>query len=114
MVVPFSFAFRGNIHLGGEIMTKTKNPRVFLKRYYLINKRAYLGFSQLTVAKRMGMQVCTYNQIENGKLGNLMNAYWLQKLADALNTPIAEIVRLESDYFVKYLKVNKINRDYLI
>ena len=38
MVVPFSFAFRGDIHPGGEIMTKTNNPRVFLKRYYLINK----------------------------------------------------------------------------
>jgi|LSQX01.2.fsa_nt_gb transcriptional regulator with XRE-family HTH domain len=94
-------------------MTKTKSPRVYLKRYYLISRRAYLKFSQLTVAKRTGMQVCTYNQIENGKLGNLMNAYWLQKLADALNTPIAEIVRLESAHFVNYLKVNKINRDYL-
>lgn len=33
MVVPFSFAFRGNIHPGGEIMTKTKNPRVFSKTH---------------------------------------------------------------------------------
>lgn len=41
-----------------------------------------------------------------------MNAYWLEKLADALNTQIGDIVRLESDYFVKHLKVNKINRDY--
>ncbi len=94
-------------------MTKTKNPRVYLKRTYLIVKRAELGISQLTVATRMGMNHCTYNQIENGKLGNLMNAYWLEKLADALETSVDEIVHLESDYFVKYLKVNKINRDYL-
>lgn len=93
-------------------MTKTKNPRVYLKRTYLISKRAKLGISQLTVATRMGMDHCTYNH-ENGKLGNLMNAYWLEKLADALETSIDEIVHLESGYFVKYLKVNKINRNYL-
>lgn len=65
-------------------MTRTKKERIFIKRYYLVNKRHQLGLSQLDIATRIGMEHPTYNQIENGKLGLLMNAYWLEKLVDAL------------------------------
>ena len=94
-------------------MSKAEEKRMAVKRSYLISRRHELNITQYRVADRIGMEVTTYNQIENGKLGNLMNAYWLEKLAYALELPVDVVVRLESKYYVDYCKVNNLHRYYL-
>jgi len=87
---------------GGVLMTQKKNRRfVYLKREYLLERRKKLGLTQYVLAERSGFDVIAYNQIENGKLGNLMNAPKLVGLAQALEIPLEtlceeEIVYLES------------------
>ena len=90
--------------------TKTKLNRINIRRNYLYKRRHELNMSQAAVAYAMGMEISTYNQIENGKLGNLMNTFWLSRLSKALKVPIDYLVESECYYFVKYCEVNKIER----
>ena len=51
----------------------------------------------------------TYNRVEYGVTGFLMNATRLKLLADALRMSIAEIVRLESDFYSNFCSLNHLN-----
>lgn len=59
----------------------------------------------MKVAKLVGWDHCTYNQIENGKLGNLMNAKKLKALADAFEVDVGELINKEIEYLNEYEKL---------
>ena len=89
-------------------MSKPKTPRVYLIRMYLVTRRFELGYSQYKVAQLCNYELPTYNQIENGKLGHLMNAYHLKNIATVLGFSIEEMVELESNYLIEFYKANNI------
>lgn len=75
-----------------------------LKRYYLTNYRFENGFTQKEVAEAMGIEVCAYNGIENGKRGDLMNAEKLLRLADFLKVDVRQLCLDEIAYQSKKRK----------
>lgn len=88
-------------------MPRLKQPNAnVLIRMYLYKYREKKGLSQLKVAKLVGWDHCTYNQIENGKLGNLMNAKKLKGLADAFDVDVSEIIDKEIEYLNEYERLN--------
>lgn len=68
--------------------------------------------SQQNVADACNIDIVTYNQIENGKRGNLMNAKKLIALAVAFNVSVEKICHLEADYLDHFNKVNHIERSW--
>ena len=77
----------------------TKNQeKVRRPRHYLITIRAEKKISQNVVCLRAGIIQSLYSRIENGYRGSLMNARQLISLADALEVPVEELVRLEARY----------------
>lgn len=87
-------------------MPRIKQPNAnVLIRMYLYKYREKKGLSQLKVAKLVGWDHCTYNQIENGKLGNLMNAKKLKALADAFEVDVSELIENEIAYLNEYEKL---------
>lgn len=87
--------------------TKTKEPRRILRRQYLINYRFVANLTQEKVAEGIGVALPTYNAIENGKQGNLMNAPKLVALAAILNVKLDELCAQEIAYLDKVNSLNK-------
>ena len=89
-------------------MTKPKQPRIYKMRRYIVDRRSELGLSQSRIAELIGMDRPTYNQIENGKQGYLMNATRLKALALALKLPVSVVVDFESEYFIQFCRRNNL------
>lgn len=55
--------------------------------------RLYAGFSQLTVAERVGISLDNYGRIERGQASPTLDT--LLGVADAIGVPLAHLVREE-------------------
>lgn len=74
------------------------------KRFYLTNYRAQKSLTQKQVAEAMDVAVSSYNRIENGYRGELMNAEKLVRLADCLKIDIRQLCFDEIAYQAKKRK----------
>ena len=93
-------------------MSCKKNKKfVYLKRDYLRKRRNALGLSQAKVADKCEIDPITYNQIEVGKLGHLMNAKRLVSISDCLGIPLDELCQMEIDYQQKLNEANGIKKE---
>lgn len=93
--------------------TRKKNYKNFkyVPRLYLSKLREAKGLSQIRFASKIQMDRPTYNQIENGKQGFLMNARRLMKIAEVLGVPVEMVCREEIAYLDEVDKVNGIVRE---
>lgn len=87
--------------------TKRKDENYkFAVRSWLVNLRADANYTQEEVANGIGMDRATYNQVENGKQGALMNAPKLLAIADFFKLDVKYICYLESEYLKKVESLN--------
>lgn len=90
-----------------------KNPKKTTIRGYLYCLRMTNGNqSQRDVAKALGMDYPTYNQIECGKQGRLMNAEKLYGLAKILNVSVEKVALLEIKYQREIKRANGVEVEY--
>jgi len=67
-------------------------------REWLKNLRVEKGFTMKQLGDKLGISESYYCSIENGTRQRKMDVMLISGLSVALNTPISEIVRLESEY----------------
>lgn len=92
---------------GFKMPTKRKDSSYkCVVRSWLVNLRSDAGYTQEMVANGVNMDRATYNQIENGKQGALMNAPKLLAIADFFKLDVKYICFLESEYLKKVETMN--------
>ena len=90
------------------VATKRKDAKthIYFKRMWLVTLRYDKGISQEKMADIMNMTTSTYNQIEAGRQGQLMNCKKLMAIAEVFGKTVDEICLLESGYLDKCAKAN--------
>lgn len=91
-----------------EVATKRKDAKthIYFKRMWLVTLRYDKGLSQEKMADILNMTTSTYNQIEAGRQGQLMNCKKLMAIAEVFDKTVDEICVLESGYLDKCAKAN--------
>ncbi len=84
---------------------------VYLPRKYLMDLRKKKGLSQYNMAVLIKVETPTYNQIELGYQGALMNARKLIALSEALGVTVEMICRAEVAYLDEVDKANGIGKE---
>lgn len=90
------------------VATKRKDAKthIYFKRMWLVTLRYDKGLSQEKMADILNMTTSTYNQIEAGRQGQLMNCKKLMAIAEVFGKTVDEICLLESAYLDKCAKAN--------
>ena len=90
------------------VATKRKDAKthIYFKRMWLVTLRYDKGLSQEKMADILNMTTSTYNQIEAGRQGQLMNCKKLMAIAEVFNKTVDEICLMESGYLDKCAKAN--------
>ena len=90
------------------VATKRKDAKthIYFKRMWLVTLRYDKGLSQEKMADILNMTTSTYNQIEAGRQGQLMNCKKLMAIAEVFDKTVDEICVLESGYLDKCAKAN--------